>query len=58
MARAKTLLERAADAGHLPAVYLLVDLLEREGAQEKAIFYIKRSLQHDTSGKLYQLLGM
>ena len=41
VARAKTLLERAAGAGHLPAVYLLVDLLEREGAQDKAVTLIK-----------------
>ena len=37
MARAKTLLERAAGSGHLPAIYLLVDLLDREGAQDKAV---------------------
>jgi len=57
VARAKTLLERAAGAGHLPAVYLLVDLLEREGAQDKAVTLIKKSLQYEGSGKLHQLLA-
>eukprot|EP00088_Acartia_fossae_P027435 TRINITY_DN2819_c0_g1_i6.p1 TRINITY_DN2819_c0_g1~~TRINITY_DN2819_c0_g1_i6.p1 ORF type:complete len:621 (-),score=127.59 TRINITY_DN2819_c0_g1_i6:384-2177(-) len=55
--RAKPLLERAAETGYLPAVYLLVDLLEREGAQEKAVAYIKKNLEHETSGRLYQMLG-
>ena len=41
MARAKSLLERAAASGHLPAVYHLVELLDREGAVDKAIDLLK-----------------
>jgi len=41
VARAKTLLERASSGGYLPAIYLLVELLEREGAQDKAIDLLK-----------------
>ena len=43
VARAKSLLERAAAGGHLPAVYLLVELLDREGALDKAIDLLKVS---------------
>ena len=41
VARAKTLLERASSGGHLPAIYLLVDLLEREGANDRAVDLLK-----------------
>jgi hypothetical protein len=44
VARAKSLLERAAAGGYLPAVYLLVELLDREGAIDKAIDLLKVSV--------------
>ena len=45
VARAKTLLERASSTGHLPAIYLLVELLEREGAHDRAVELLKVVLQ-------------
>ena len=45
VARAKSLLERASATGHLPAVYLLVELLDREGAAVRAIELLQRQLE-------------
>lgn len=56
-ARAKSLLEKAAGAGHLPAVYKLVDLLDREGATQRAIDLLYHQLQHTTTATLHQKLG-
>ena len=57
MARAKSLLERAAATGHLPAVYLLVDLLDREGATVRAIELLQRQLEGTSTATLHQLLA-
>ena len=54
MARAKSLLERAAATGHLPAVYLLVDLLDREGATVRAIELLQRQLEGTSIATLHQ----
>ena len=57
MARAKSLLERAAGTGHLPAVYLLVELLDREGAAVRAIELLQRQLEGTSTATLHQLLA-
>ena len=57
MARAKSLLERAAATGHLPAVYLLVELLDREGAAVRAIELLQRQLEGTSTATLHQLLA-
>ena len=57
VARAKSLLERAAATGHLPAVYLLVDLLDREGATVRAIELLQRQLEGTSTATLHQLLA-
>jgi len=57
VARAKSLLERAAGTGHLPAVYLLVDLLDREGAGPRAIELLTRQLGQSSTATLHQLLA-
>ena len=57
MARAKSLLERAAGTGHLPAVYLLVELLDREGAAVRAIELLQRQLDSTSTATLHQLLA-
>jgi len=57
VARAKTLLERASSGGHLPAIYLLVDLLEREGANDRAVDLLKRTLVQQNTSRLHQLLA-
>ena len=57
VARAKSLLERGAAAGHLPAVYLLADLLDREGAQARAVEVVSRQLEVTATATLHQLLA-
>ena len=57
MARAKSLLERASATGHLPAVYLLVELLDREGAAVRAIELLQRQLEGTSTATLHQLLA-
>ena len=57
VARAKSLLERGAAAGHLPAVYLLADLLDREGAQARAVEVVSRQLEVTAAATLHQLLA-
>ena len=57
VARAKSLLERAAGTGHLPAVYLLVELLDREGAAVRAIELLQRQLEGTSTATLHQLLA-
>jgi len=57
VARAKSLLERGAAAGHLPAVYLLADLLDREGAQARAVEVVSRQLEATATATLHQLLA-
>ena len=57
VARAKSLLERAAATGHLPAVYLLVELLDREGASVRAIELLQRQLEGTSTATLHQLLA-
>jgi len=57
VARAKSLLERASATGHLPAVYLLVELLDREGAAVRAIDLLQRQLEGTSTATLHQLLA-
>jgi len=57
VARAKSLLERAASTHHLPAVYLLVDLLDREGATGRAIDLLQSQLVHSSTPTLHQKLA-
>jgi len=57
VARAKSLLERASATGHLPAVYLLVELLDREGAAVRAIELLQRQLEGTSTATLHQLLA-
>jgi len=57
VARAKSLLERAAGVGHLPAVYLLADLLDREGTPNRGIELLQRQLSHSHTARLHQLLA-
>merc|ERR1712037_808763 len=47
VARAKSLLERAAGTGHLPAVYLLAELLAKGGQEERAIQHYSQALALD-----------
>jgi len=56
-ARAKSLLEKAAGTGHLPAVYLLVELLDREGATQRAVELLTSQLVHTSTATLHQKLG-
>jgi len=56
-ARAKSLLEKAAGTGHLPAVYLLVELLDREGATQRAVDLLTSQLVHTSTATLHQKLG-
>lgn len=56
-ARAKSLLEKAAVTGHLPAVYKLVELLDREGATQRAIDLLQQQLQHSSTAILHQKLA-
>lgn len=56
-ARAKSLLEKAAVTGHLPAVYKLVELLDREGATQRAIDLLQQQLQHTSTATLHQKLA-
>lgn len=56
-ARAKSLLEKAAVTGHLPAVYKLVELLDREGATQRAIDLLQQHLQHTSTATLHQKLA-
>jgi len=56
-ARAKSLLEKAAGTGHLPAVYLLVELLDREGATQRAVELLTVQLVHSSTATLHQKLG-
>jgi anaphase-promoting complex subunit 7 len=57
VARAKSLLERAAATGHLPAVYLLAELLDREGAGHKAVELLGRQLEQQSTARLHQLMA-
>lgn len=57
VARAKSLLERAAKSNHLPAVYLLVDLLDRELATGRAIDLLQEQLTHSSTPTLHQKLA-
>jgi len=57
VARAKTLLEKAATVGHLPAVYMLADLLDREGASERAVDILRSQLQYHSTCQLHQMLA-
>jgi len=56
-ARAKSLLEKASGTGHLPAVYLLVELLDREGATQRAVELLTNQLVHTSTATLHQKLG-
>jgi len=56
-ARAKSLLEKAASTGHLPAVYLLVELLDREGATQRAVDLLSGQLVHSSTATLHCKLG-
>jgi len=58
VARAKSLLERAAGGGHLPAVYLLVELLDREGALDKAIELLKVSYPSNKFHSIFTVVGL
>ena len=49
--------QAAAATGHLPAVYLLVDLLDREGATVRAIELLQRQLEGTSTATLHQLLA-
>lgn len=57
--KAKSLLEKAlvADPCHLPAVYLLTELLEQEMNLEQAIDLLKRQLAMHSTCKLHQMLA-
>ena len=55
--RAKGLLEKAAVTGYLPAVYKLVELLDREGATHRAIDLIQQQLVHTSTSILHQKLA-
>ena len=57
VARAKSLLERAAATGHLPAVYLLAELLDREGAGSRALELVTKQLGVVSTATLHQLMG-
>lgn len=57
--RAKSLLEKAltTDPGHLPAVYMLVEILDRELQLPEAIALLQKQLVIQSTCKLHQLLG-
>lgn len=57
--RAKTYLEKALnhDATYLPAVYLLAEILDREGHAQEAITLLKKQLTHQSNSKLHQVLA-
>jgi len=59
VARAKNLLEKASTGpgGHLPAVYMLADLLDREGNAERAVEILRIQLQHHSTCQLHQMLA-
>lgn len=57
VARAKSLLVKASASGHLPAVYLLAELLETEGATQKAVELLSSHLQHSSTTTLHQKLA-
>lgn len=56
-ARAKTMLEKASVSGHLPAVYKLVEVLDREGATAKAVEVLEKQLVHSSTVTLHQKLA-
>ena len=56
-ARAKSLLEKAAVTGHIPAVYKLVEVLDREGATLKAVEVLEKQLVHTSTATLHQKLA-
>jgi anaphase-promoting complex subunit 7 len=58
-AKAKALLEKAlaTDPHYLPAVYLLSEILEQEVDTEKAIELLRKQLNHQSTGKLHQMLA-
>jgi len=56
-ARAKSLLEKASVSGYLPAVYKLVELLDREGASQRAIDLLQHHLTHSSTATLHQKLA-
>lgn len=57
--RAKNLLEKAlvADPNHLPAVYLLVEILEQEMHLDQAITLLKKHLMKQSTCLLHQMLA-
>ena len=59
VARAKNLLEKASTGpgGYLPAVYMLADLLDREGNAERAVEILRIQLQHHSTCQLHQMLA-
>ena len=57
VARAKGFLEKASGAGHLPAVYLLAEFLDREGSGDRAIQLLRTHLQHSSTCKLHHMLA-
>jgi len=56
-ARAKSLLEKAAVTGHLPAVYKLVEVLDREGNIAKAVEVLEKQLIDNSTATLHQKLA-
>merc|ERR1719445_662728 len=56
-ARAKSLLEKASVTGYLPAVYKLVEVLDREGATLKAVEVLEKQLLTTSTATLHQKLG-
>ena len=55
--RGKTMLEKASVSGYLPAVYKLVEVLDREGATVKAVEVLEKQLVHSSTVTLHQKLA-
>uniref|UniRef100_A0A1B6MFT6 Anaphase-promoting complex subunit 7 n=1 Tax=Graphocephala atropunctata TaxID=36148 RepID=A0A1B6MFT6_9HEMI len=57
--KAKTLLEKALqqDDCHLPAVYLLVEILEQEDSLEAVVALLEKQVTINPTSKLHQMLG-
>ncbi|XP_054269328.1 anaphase-promoting complex subunit 7 [Macrosteles quadrilineatus] len=59
LVKAKSLLEKALqqDESHLPAVYLLVQILEQEDSLEAVVALLEKQVTINPTSKLHQMLG-